>query len=39
MALPSELFKMLMMRDDLVCSSEAEVLSLVEKYISRQPQN
>jgi hypothetical protein len=37
MVLPQEMFKALMQRDDLTCFSEASVLSLVEKYISRQP--
>lgn len=36
--LPLDIFKALVMRDDLTCQSEAQVLSLIEKYILRQPQ-
>ena len=39
MALPPEVFKKLMMRDDLTCHSEAQVLSLVERYIRSKPQD
>lgn len=39
MALPPEVFKKLMMRDDLTCHSEAQVLSLVERYIHSKPQD
>jgi|LauGreDrversion4_2_1035121.scaffolds.fasta_scaffold2916440_1 BTB And C-terminal Kelch len=38
-ALPPPLFQSLMQRDDLTCHSEAQVLSLIEKYITRRPQS
>jgi hypothetical protein len=37
LALPPEIFKRIMSRDDLFCEDEAHVLSLIERYISQRP--
>lgn len=39
MALPLNLFKHLISRDDLICQSESDVLRLVERYVFTRPQS